>query len=168
MTLIPFNRGIGLEMSKALAESGADVAMMYVSNDKAKDLAAEIGKQYNVFCQAYKAEITNAEEVTKVIDQIVKEMGGVDIFVANAGVNIGGEAVVSLTKKGKLRTRLIIVYTSLTTWKAGVRCLTLTSTVYSMVSKPPPNTCSSKVRVMSSLPLLSLLLSSTVLKSNAL
>ncbi|CAO3695923.1 unnamed protein product [Rhizopus stolonifer] len=86
-------RGIGLEMSKALAESGADVAMMYVSNDKAKDLAAEIGKQYNVFCQAYKAEITNAEEVTKVIDQIVKEMGGVDIFVANAGVNIGGEAV---------------------------------------------------------------------------
>ncbi|KAG1357678.1 hypothetical protein G6F62_001395 [Rhizopus arrhizus] len=65
---------------------------MYVSNDKAHDLAAKIGKDNNVFCKAYKADVTDAEEVKKAIDEIVKEMGGVDIFVANAGINMGGSA----------------------------------------------------------------------------
>lgn len=83
-----------MELSKALAESGADVAIMYVSNDKAHDLAAKIGKDNNVFCKAYKADVTDAEEVKKAIDEIVKEMGGVDIFVANAGINMGGSAEV--------------------------------------------------------------------------
>ncbi|KAG0760347.1 hypothetical protein G6F62_009411 [Rhizopus arrhizus] len=85
-------RGLGLEMSKALAESGADVALLYVSNDKAKDVAAKIAKDNNVFCKAYKADITNSDEVRSVIDVIYKELGGADIFVANAGVNIGGQA----------------------------------------------------------------------------
>jgi sorbose reductase len=81
-------------MSKALAESGADVAMMYVSNDKAQDLAAEISKTYNVNCKAYKANISDAEEVKTVIDQIYKDYGSIDIFVANAGISIGGDTEV--------------------------------------------------------------------------
>ncbi|CEI98735.1 hypothetical protein G6F70_005184 [Rhizopus microsporus] len=85
-------RGLGLEMSKALAQSGADVALMYVSNDKAHDLAAQIAKEYNVFCKAYKADVSNPDETRSAIENIVKEMGGVDIFVANAGVNAGGAA----------------------------------------------------------------------------
>lgn len=81
-------------MSKALAESGADVAMMYVSNDKAKDLAADISKTYNVNCKAYKANISDAEEVKTSIDQIYKDYGSIDIFVANAGISIGGDTEV--------------------------------------------------------------------------
>ncbi|KAG1444489.1 hypothetical protein G6F56_010277 [Rhizopus delemar] len=85
-------RGLGLEMSKALAESGADLAVLYVSNDKAKDTAAQISKDYNVSCKAYKADITSPEQVRSVIDDIYKDLGSIDIFVANAGVNIGGQA----------------------------------------------------------------------------
>ncbi|RCH95426.1 hypothetical protein CU098_010252 [Rhizopus stolonifer] len=83
-------RGLGLEMSKALAESGANVAIMYVSSDKTKDIAADIGKKFNVKCEAYKAPITDAEEVKKVIEQIYKDFGAIDVFVANAGINAGG------------------------------------------------------------------------------
>ncbi|KAI9483141.1 MAG: hypothetical protein EXX96DRAFT_557024 [Benjaminiella poitrasii] len=83
-------RGLGLEMSKALAESGASVAIMYVSNDKTKDTAAEIGKQYNVDCQAFKADIRNPDDVKQAIDQIYQHYGAIDVLVANAGINSGG------------------------------------------------------------------------------
>ena len=84
-------------MSKALAESGAKVAIMYVSSDKTKDTAADIAKQFNVKCEAYKAPINDAEAVKQVIDQIHKDFGSIDILVANAGVNTGGASEVSET-----------------------------------------------------------------------
>ncbi|KAG2182543.1 hypothetical protein INT43_007474 [Umbelopsis isabellina] len=85
-------RGIGLEMSKALAEAGADVAMMYVSNDATHDTAAEIGKKFNKTVKAYKCELTNVDQVREVIDKIHSDFGRIDIFVANAGVSEGGAA----------------------------------------------------------------------------
>ncbi|KAI8887119.1 NAD(P)-binding protein [Backusella circina FSU 941] len=83
-------RGLGLEMSKALAESGADVAMMYVHNDQAQELAAQISKENNVVCKAYQADISDHDAVTKAIDDIHKDFGRIDIFIANAGISIGG------------------------------------------------------------------------------
>jgi sorbose reductase len=88
-------RGLGLEMSKALAESGADVAMMYVHNDQAQELAAQISKDNNVVCKAYQADISDHDAVTKAIDEIHKEFGRIDIFIANAGISIGGPTEVS-------------------------------------------------------------------------
>ncbi|KAI8093627.1 uncharacterized protein BX664DRAFT_358057 [Halteromyces radiatus] len=85
-------RGLGLEMSKALAGAGADVAMMYVSSDKTHDTAAAVGKEFNVQCKAYKADMGKPEEVTAAIDQIYKDFGHIDIFVANAGIAIEGPA----------------------------------------------------------------------------
>lgn len=93
--LLYHHSGIGLEMSKALAEAGADVAMMYVSNDATHDTAAEIGKKFNKTVKAYKCELTNVDQVREVIDKIHSDFGRIDIFVANAGVSEGGAAEVS-------------------------------------------------------------------------
>jgi sorbose reductase len=90
--------GLGLEMSKALAEAGADVAMMYVSNDSTHDTAAAIGKQFNKNVRAYKCELTNVDQVREVIDKIHADYGRIDVFVANAGVSEGGAAEVTLWK----------------------------------------------------------------------
>lgn len=83
-------------MSKALAESGADVALMYVSSDKTHDIAAKIGQDYGVVCKAYKADISDAEQVQQAIDQIYNDFGVIDIFVANAGINSGSAAEVRI------------------------------------------------------------------------
>lgn len=82
-------------MSKALAESGANVALMYVSSDKTHEIAHDIGKQYGVVCKAYKANITDAKQVQSAISQIHQDFKAIDIFVANAGVNQGGPSEVS-------------------------------------------------------------------------
>lgn len=82
-------------MSKALAESGADVALMYVSSENTHKTASEIAKQYGVVCKAYKANITDAKQVQDAISQIHQDFKAIDIFVANAGVNSGGPSEVS-------------------------------------------------------------------------
>lgn len=87
-------RGLGLEMSRALAESGANVAIMFVSSEKTHDTAAQIAKDYNVTCKAYKADIVDPVAVKEAVDQIYKDFGAIDVFVANAGVSIGGKTEV--------------------------------------------------------------------------
>jgi sorbose reductase len=44
--------GIGLEVAKAYAEAGADVALWYHSNKAAIERAAEIEKKYGVKCRS--------------------------------------------------------------------------------------------------------------------
>ncbi|CAO3594316.1 unnamed protein product [Absidia cylindrospora] len=85
-------RGLGLEMCKALAGAGADIAMMYVSSDKTHDTAAAVAKEFNVQCKAYKADMGNDEQVNSALDQIYKDFGKIDILVANAGIAIEGPA----------------------------------------------------------------------------
>lgn len=43
--------GIGLEVAKAFAEAGANVAIWYNSNKKAIERAEEIAKEYGVKCK---------------------------------------------------------------------------------------------------------------------
>ncbi|ORZ11536.1 hypothetical protein BCR42DRAFT_395194 [Absidia repens] len=83
-------RGLGLEMSKALAGTGADVALMYVSTETTHETAAAIAKEFNVQCKAYKAEMADYNQVNAAMDQIYKDFGKIDILVANAGIAVGG------------------------------------------------------------------------------
>ncbi|KAI8372921.1 uncharacterized protein BYT42DRAFT_578566 [Radiomyces spectabilis] len=85
-------RGLGLNMSKALADAGANVAVTYVSNAKTVEIAEDIAKQYGVKCKAYKVEVADADDVKRSFEQVYKDFGAIDIFVANAGISIGGSA----------------------------------------------------------------------------
>lgn len=77
--------GIGLAVAEAYAQAGADVAIWYNSKP-ADDKAAAIAEQWGVKCKAYKCNVADYESVEATIDQIEKDFGTIDIFVANAGV----------------------------------------------------------------------------------
>lgn len=78
-------RGIGLAISKALAEAGADVAISYTSKD-ATPVAKELSDKYGTKVRAFKCEITKSSEVDALVEEVKKEYGkDVDIGVANAG-----------------------------------------------------------------------------------
>ncbi|OBA24483.1 NAD(P)-binding protein [Metschnikowia bicuspidata var. bicuspidata NRRL YB-4993] len=77
--------GIGWAVAEAYAQSGADVAIWYNSKP-AEDKAAYLEKTYGVKAKAYKCNVSSFEDVQKTILSIEKEFGGLDIFVANAGV----------------------------------------------------------------------------------
>ncbi|ODO05045.1 hypothetical protein I350_05658 [Cryptococcus amylolentus CBS 6273] len=77
-------RGIGLAISTALAQAGADLAITYTSTD-ASPVADKLSKEYGVTVKAFKCEVTKGEEVDRVVEEVGKVFGKeVDIGVANA------------------------------------------------------------------------------------
>jgi NAD(P)-dependent dehydrogenase (short-subunit alcohol dehydrogenase family) len=79
-------RGIGLEVSRGLAEAGADVAIIYNSSKDAAEVAAEIAKANGVKCVAYQAEVKDQASIESALIQIAKDFGKLDVVVANAGI----------------------------------------------------------------------------------
>jgi 3-oxoacyl-[acyl-carrier protein] reductase len=81
------SRGIGEAIVSKFAESGAHVAFTYVSSDeKAKALEEKI-KTFGVNAKAYKSNAGIFEECEKMVSDVVKEFGTVDICVNNAGIS---------------------------------------------------------------------------------
>ncbi|KKA17942.1 Oxidoreductase, short chain dehydrogenase/reductase family [Rasamsonia emersonii CBS 393.64] len=79
-------RGIGLEVSKALAEAGADIAIIYSTSKHADTVAAEIAAANNVRAAAYQADVRNQSDIERAIQQIAQAFGKLDIIVANSGI----------------------------------------------------------------------------------
>ncbi|KAL6229639.1 hypothetical protein BDW75DRAFT_249449 [Aspergillus navahoensis] len=79
-------RGIGLEVSRGLAEAGAHVAIIYNSSPTAIETAAEIAASNNVTARAYKANVTDQAEIEAAIQQIKRDFGQLDIIVVNSGI----------------------------------------------------------------------------------
>ncbi len=81
------SRGIGKAIALMFAKEGADVLVNYHSNDAAaKETVAEIEKlgRKGVAVAADVADYTSAQNM---IDECVKQLGGIDILVNNAGVS---------------------------------------------------------------------------------
>ena len=77
--------GIGAGIALRFAEAGAEVAVNYRSNQAgAAALVAKIEKRMRK-AVAIHADVTHAAEVTQLIEKTVKELGGLDVLVNNAG-----------------------------------------------------------------------------------
>lgn len=80
--------GIGLAVAEAMAEAGAHLALWYNSNRAAVDRAAELAKAHNITAKAYQVEVSSPEKVQQAVQEVVKDFGKLDCFVANAGMAI--------------------------------------------------------------------------------
>ncbi|HEY3288479.1 MAG TPA: SDR family oxidoreductase [Gemmatimonadaceae bacterium] len=80
------SRGIGAAIARTLAEAGADVCIGYHKRTKdAKNVVAEC-KAKGVKAVAYASDIGTRVGAEKLVVHTVKELGGLDIFVGNAGI----------------------------------------------------------------------------------
>jgi 2-deoxy-D-gluconate 3-dehydrogenase len=76
-------KGLGKEIVMALAEAGADIAV--VSRTPNKDLEREVLKLGRRYAH-YRADLTNREQTRRVVPSIIKMIGDIDILVNNAGI----------------------------------------------------------------------------------
>ncbi|KAM0168706.1 hypothetical protein ACHAPF_010737 [Botrytis cinerea] len=78
--------GLGLAIVEALAEAGANVAILFKSSPAAHEAAKKVAVEYNVKCNAFQVDVTQPERVESIINRIVKEFNGrLDCFIANTG-----------------------------------------------------------------------------------
>ncbi len=81
------SRGIGKAIAKALAAEGAAMAVHYVrGSGPAEELAAEFEKG-GVRVGVFQADVARPEDCYKLIEQVGKRLGPVDVLVNNAGIN---------------------------------------------------------------------------------
>ncbi len=80
------SRGIGKAIALDLARNGANVAVNYAGNEaKANEVVDEIkANGGNAF--AIRADVSNADDVTDMIKQVISHYGQLDILVNNAGI----------------------------------------------------------------------------------
>jgi NAD(P)-dependent dehydrogenase (short-subunit alcohol dehydrogenase family) len=84
-------RGIGRALAVGLAEAGADVALLSRTEVDLHETARMIeglGKKALVI----PTDVTKREDVQGAIQKMVKEWGGIDILINNAGMNIRSKA----------------------------------------------------------------------------
>ena len=73
-------------MAKAFALSGAKVAALDLNEEAVKKLANEL-KAEGYVCEGYKANVLDAEELEKVHELVLRDLGKCDILVNGAGGN---------------------------------------------------------------------------------
>jgi 2-deoxy-D-gluconate 3-dehydrogenase len=84
------NTGLGQGMAVALAEAGANIALIGRS-EPTETLA--IIKKTGVKSHSIKADLGQADKVADIVAEAVSELGGADILVNNAGIIKRNEAI---------------------------------------------------------------------------
>ncbi len=79
-------RGIGKAAALIFAQAGADVAMIYRSNNSAAEETVEEIKRNNVKAVALSGDISDEKNVKNLIKAVKKEFGQIDVLVNNAGI----------------------------------------------------------------------------------
>ena len=80
------SQGIGREVALRLAAEGARVAVNYFRHrDAAETLAQQVAAKGGT-ALVVQADVSKAEEVDRMVQQVVEAWGGVDILVNNAGI----------------------------------------------------------------------------------
>lgn len=84
------SRGVGRSIALALAEAGADVAIVYRSaSSEAQTVVEEITRSGRR-AAAFQADVSDSNQSRDVVDKVVAEFGTIDILVNNAGITKDG------------------------------------------------------------------------------
>ena len=80
------SKGIGRAIAMKYAEQGANVAFTYLSSvEKGQALEEEL-KKLGVNAKGYRSDASKFDAAQELIDNVVKDFGGLDILVNNAGI----------------------------------------------------------------------------------
>jgi 3-oxoacyl-[acyl-carrier protein] reductase len=80
--------GVGREIALSLAAEGANVAVNYRSSAKEAEILVDEIVAKGGKAKAYKADVADFAAVKTMVDDIVKDFGGLNILINNAGLAI--------------------------------------------------------------------------------
>jgi NAD(P)-dependent dehydrogenase (short-subunit alcohol dehydrogenase family) len=77
-------------MAPALAEAGANIALAGRSKESCEAAGDTVAKATGRTVKAYAGDVTKADDVERLTEAVVKDLGSIDILINNAGINIRG------------------------------------------------------------------------------
>ncbi|WP_163325119.1 3-oxoacyl-[acyl-carrier-protein] reductase [Draconibacterium mangrovi] len=80
------SRGIGKAIAVKYAQEGCDVAFTDLFEDDNMKATEEELKTYGVKAKGFASDASNFEDTDRVVNEIVKEFGRIDVLVNNAGI----------------------------------------------------------------------------------
>lgn len=80
------SRGIGKGIVEKFAQYGANVAFTYSSSAEAANALADEVSKTGVKAKAYKSDAASYDESQKLVEEVLKEFGSIDILINNAGI----------------------------------------------------------------------------------
>ena len=82
-------KGIGAAFCKELAANNFDVVINYLTSEKeAESLASELTFKYGVNALVFKCDVSKEDEVNSMVEFIENKLGGVDVLINNAAVDL--------------------------------------------------------------------------------
>ena len=86
-------QGLGAALAERLAAEGCDIVLWDINEEVIRSTAADIAQKTGRRTWGFAADVTDAEALRILMDKSVGLLGGLDVFVSNAGILISGESV---------------------------------------------------------------------------
>jgi len=86
-------RGLGEAIVEHLALEGCNVVAWDIDFEHVEETASKVAETTGMTVRGAKVDITDAQAVRQGVDNAVAYLGGLDIMVANAGINISGGSI---------------------------------------------------------------------------
>jgi NAD(P)-dependent dehydrogenase (short-subunit alcohol dehydrogenase family) len=103
--------GIGRAVAIAFAKEGADVAIVYLSEDKdAQETARIIREKYERECLLIEADISREAQCKSAAKRIIRKFKNIDVLVNNAGVHYPEENISEISTEKLLKTFSVNVF----------------------------------------------------------
>lgn len=84
------SRGIGRAIARKMAESGANIAVVYAGNEQAAEETRTMVEQLGVQCKMYRCDVSDFAETKKLVENVLSDFGRIDILVNDAGITRDG------------------------------------------------------------------------------
>src|SRR5262249_24450031 len=82
-------RGIGRAIAEELGQGGAKIVVNYSqSKGPAEELSAYLLEHGSPQSVAIQADVSDAAQAARLIEETIKQLGRIDVLVNNAGINI--------------------------------------------------------------------------------
>ena len=82
--------GIGAATAQALAEAGCDVVLAARREERLRELAIAIEREYGVRALVVPTDVADRGQIERLVKRTEEELGGVDILINNAGLGLYG------------------------------------------------------------------------------
>lgn len=79
-------RGIGKCLAEAFTEMGASIAIVDIDIKEAEKTAGELTDRYSAHTTAIRCDVTDAEDVKRMMETFIKEYDTIDFAINNAGI----------------------------------------------------------------------------------